>query len=53
MKTHLPDLEKTLLLVMILAYGIVILIICWFSFDFVLQLYNHILSQTDTSLNRP
>lgn len=51
MKTDPPDHDKKLLHILIIAYGIVILIICWFAFDSVLQFFRYILSHTDITSN--
>jgi hypothetical protein len=45
MKTDSSDLDKKLLLILIIVYLTMILIICWFAFDGVLQFFSYILSQ--------
>ncbi|MPR37203.1 hypothetical protein [Salmonirosea aquatica] len=51
MKTDSPNLDKKLLLILIAAYGIVVLIICWFAFDSVLAFFRYILSHTAITSN--
>lgn len=51
MKTDSPDQDKKPLLILIIAYAIVILLICWCAFDSVLQFFRYILSHTDITSN--
>ena len=48
MKNDPHDQEKALLLIMITTYWIVLFIICWFSFDSVVQFASYVLSRMDT-----
>ncbi|WP_342085219.1 hypothetical protein [Dyadobacter sp. OTU695] len=51
MKTDSTDQDKKLLLMLIIAYSIVILAVCWFAFDNALQFFRYILSHTSTTIS--